>query len=137
MHFVQMHGTPSGAGGAILKAWFDSDFLINEMVPSADGTQLIATGNRVRVGDEIDKLVSNIAYFRLGAGVHYASDSDGCQLGEDMGIAVLQDLLQRYPYSTGFRFQKRNGQLVNISNAQNLHNDSTKTSGGMRKWSQF
>ena len=116
--FPQMHGLTTGAGGAVLKAWYDPDFLINEFVPSADGTSLLATGNKVRVGDEIDKLVSNIALFRSGAGVHYRSDMKGCEVGENMAIATMRDTIKRYPIGTAWRFQKRNGRFVTITNSR-------------------
>jgi hypothetical protein len=127
-----MHGGTAGAGGAVLKAWFDPDFLIPKFVPSAGGTQLVATGNKTRVGDEIDELVSNIAYFRLGAGVHYNSDCAGCELGENIAIRVLRDLVKRYPYATGFRFRKRNGD-INNHNAVTKQTEETQGSS-QRMW---
>lgn len=116
--YPQMHGMTVGSGGAVLKAWFDNDFELDEWVPSADGTQLVASGNKVRVGHEIDKLVSNIAQFRDAAGVHFKSDGIACDVGEEVGIAMLRDTVQRYPNGTAFEFRKRDGQLVRISNSK-------------------
>jgi hypothetical protein len=128
--YNQMHGIVAGAGGAILKAFFDGDFLMNEYVPTSDGTGLVATGCKVRVTDEINKLTSNTCLFRNGAGVHFRSDARGAELGENIAIQVLTDLVFRYPYQTGFRFQRLDGTWVTITNSketQPVTNDAQKS----------
>lgn len=54
---------------------------------------------KLRVGDECDKMASNIGYFRNWAGVHYRSDA------WTWANSVLRDAVQRYSYPAGFRWQ--------------------------------
>ena len=121
------HATYGGAMMTILKAWFNCDYYMEAYEPDLatdpSGTTLGpygATGTNdryLKVRNEIDKLASNCAFFRNFAGVHYRGDSDaGIELGEQVAIELLKDIVKKYSGNVGFRFNKRNGELVTIKN---------------------
>ena len=110
------HAVSIGVMTTILKAFYDEDFLIDGFETSDDGSQLLPLGQKFRVGDELNKLASNISNFRNAAGVHYRSDSHGIEMGERIAINVLKDYVRRYCHNVTFSFHKRNGRLVIISN---------------------
>jgi hypothetical protein len=59
--------------------------------PNEDGSELIKQGCKLRVGDELDKLASNIAMFRNAADVHYRSDAEvGIELLLECDLSVPQ-----------------------------------------------
>lgn len=75
------------------------------------------TTDRLTVGGEFDKLASNCASFRNGAGIHYRSDMNGgLLLGENVAIALLREMVYRYTEKVTFSFIKRDGQPITISN---------------------
>jgi hypothetical protein len=85
--------------------------------PDAEGLKLIPCSKySPTVGDEIDKLAFNVAMGRNWAGIHYRSDAiAGLQLGEEVGISVLQDLACSYTEEfKGFSFKRFNGSNVHI-----------------------
>ena len=99
------HATVAGACVTILKAWFDESFVLpNPVVPDSSGTSLIPyTGPSLTVGDELNKLASNIAIGRNGAGVHYRSDySESIRLGEELALDILDE--QKPTYNEPFTF---------------------------------
>lgn len=110
------HATFIGAGTTILKAWYNEDFMIDAYQPNQDGSDLIPLEYKLRVGDELDKLASNVASGRNAAGVHYRSDMKGLELGEAIAIKMLEEHVHKYTYNVKFKFHKRNGELVEISN---------------------
>jgi hypothetical protein len=52
------------------------------------------------------------------AGIHYRSDAEaGIRLGEDVAIAMLQDLVDTFAEDfTGFKFTRVDGTPVEIAN---------------------
>ena len=112
------HATVAGACSAILKAFFDeTQILTNCVTASADGTSLTPYYDAaLTVGGEINKLAWNVAIGRDFAGIHYRSDADaGIQLGENVAIAMLQDLVNTYAEDfTGFKFTRVDGTPVQI-----------------------
>ncbi|MBS1790429.1 MAG: vanadium-dependent haloperoxidase [Acidobacteria bacterium] len=89
------HATVAGACTTILKWWFDESWVIpNPVVSSSDGLSLVpyrGTDN-LTVGNELNKLASNVALGRNIAGVHWRSDAtESLKLGEAIAISVLQD----------------------------------------------
>ena len=93
----------------MLKAFFDeTQILTNSVVASADGAALRG---------EINKLAFNVAMGRDFAGIHYRSDAEaGIRLGEEVAIAMLQDLVNTFAESfTGFSFTRVDGTPVQIS----------------------
>lgn len=88
------HALIAGACATVLKAFFDESYVVPEPVEATpDGRTLRPyPGPPLTVGDELDKLASNIAIGRDFAGVHYRSDSSaGLLLGEDLALHVLSE----------------------------------------------
>ena len=135
------HATIAGSMTTILKAWFNCDSLVEAYVPDVSsglyGGYSVFSGTTLklykqkssdpsgatayfRLDDELDKMASNCSYSRCMAGVHYRSDADtGLQLGEDVAIAVLQQEVFKYADDVCFRFKKRDGTIIDISNNSN------------------
>lgn len=93
------HATYAGAAVTVLKAYFSESAPIpSPRVPSADGTRLVPlSGVTLTIGNELNKLASNIALARNAAGVHWRTDAvEGLRLGERLGIRYLQDLQRTY-----------------------------------------
>jgi hypothetical protein len=111
------HAAFAGAGATILKAFFDEAFVIPAPVEtSADGTMLNPYGGTLTVGDELNKLASNISLGRDASGVHWRSDgAEGLRLGEAAAIALLHDVrhTRNEPFS-GFTFTKFDGTSIVI-----------------------
>ena len=112
------HAYNGGACAAILKAFFNPDFVIPEPVQATDDGGSLETwaGEPLTLGHEIDKLASNIAFGRNAARVHYRSDSaNGLRAGEEVGIALLCDrsVLYRERFD-GFVLNRRDGNTVRI-----------------------
>jgi len=113
------HATVAGACSVMLKAFFDeTQILTNCVTASADGTSLNPYFDvALTVGGEINKLAFNVAMGRDFAGIHYRSDAEaGIRLGEDVAIAMLQDLVNTFAETfTGFSFTRVDGTPVQIS----------------------
>jgi hypothetical protein len=93
------HATAAGAGITMLKALFNESFVIpNPVVASDDGTSLVPyNGPVLTVGNELNKLASNIALGRDAAGVHYRSDGvQGILLGEAIALSILRETATLY-----------------------------------------
>jgi hypothetical protein len=116
--YPQGHGTVAGACATTLKAFFDETQIVtNAVVASDDGLSLQPyTGGALTVGGEINKLAFNVAMGRDFAGIHYRSDAEaGILLGEQVAIAVLQDMVDTYAETfSGFQFTLVDGTPVNI-----------------------
>ncbi|MCB0329636.1 MAG: vanadium-dependent haloperoxidase [Bdellovibrionales bacterium] len=89
------HAVMAGAAATLLKAHFDENEVIKSpMIPNADGTALepYTGGETLTVGNEINKLASNICEGRNWAGLHYRSDMEqGLRLGEKVAIELLRE----------------------------------------------
>lgn len=89
------HATVAGTCATILKAFFNEDFVIpNAVEPNIGNTALQAYSGTtpLTVGNELNKLASNIALGRDFAGVHYRSDATASLLlGEQIALALLED----------------------------------------------
>ena len=117
------HATWAGAVVTILKAFFDNDYEIEAFEPSCDGSYLVPLGYKVKVGDELDKLASNLGTFRNVGGIHYRSDMLGIYLGEAVAIELLEEAVQRYAFPVKFEFRARNGKKVVINNYNHFKKD--------------
>lgn len=112
------HACLAGAAITIMKAFFDENHVLtNTKVVNSDGTGLLPyTDAALTVGGELNKLASNIALARGGAGVHWRSDSmEGLRLGEQVAISILRDV--RYSYNenfSGFTFTRIDGTTITI-----------------------
>lgn len=113
------HATVAGACSAMLKAFFDETEIVTDcVVASADGLSLTPlTDIALTVGGEINKLAFNVAMGRNFAGIHYRSDAESSfRLGEDVGIALLQDWVGTYTEDfEGFQFTRLDGSPVRIT----------------------
>jgi hypothetical protein len=113
------HATVAGACSVMLKAFFDErEIVTNCVVASSDALSLLPyTGGALTVGGEINKLAFNVAMGRDWAGIHYRSDAEaGLRLGEDVGIAMLQDLVDTFAEDfNGFQFTRLDGTPTTIS----------------------
>ena len=111
------HAVFAGAGATVLKAFFNEAFVIpSPVVASSDGLTLDPYPGTLTVGNELNKLASNIAIGRDATGVHWRTDGDeGLRLGEAAAIAMLQDLRRTYhePFD-GFTFTKFDGTPIVI-----------------------
>jgi membrane-associated phospholipid phosphatase len=111
------HAVFAGAGATILKAFFNEAFVIPlPVVPSADGSTLDPYSGTLTVGNELNKLASNISIGRDAPGVHWRTDGlEGLHLGEAAAIALLQDVRRTYnePFG-GFTFTKFDGTAIVI-----------------------
>jgi hypothetical protein len=88
------HATVAGACVTILKALFDENQAIPhpEFVDSNGDRQFWLGPGPLLVGDELNKLASNVAIGRNIAGVHWRSDATASlRLGEQIAIGVLRD----------------------------------------------
>jgi membrane-associated phospholipid phosphatase len=111
------HAVFAGAGATILKAFFNEAFVIpSPVVASPDGSALVPYSGTLTVGNELNKLASNIAVGRDASGVHWRTDGiEGMHLGEAAAIALLQDVRHNYnePFG-GFAFTKFDGSPITI-----------------------
>lgn len=99
------HGTVAGACVTILKAWFDSGWVLRHggkaiaYEPLADISGTLA--EPLTVEGELNKLTANIAIGRNWAGVHYYSDYfESYRLGEEIALDLLEE--QRLMYRENF-----------------------------------
>jgi hypothetical protein len=87
------HATVAGACVTMLKALFDEEQVIsNPEFVGRSGNRQPWVGPGLKVGDELNKLASNVAIGRNLAGVHWRTDATASlRLGEQIAIGVLRD----------------------------------------------
>nr|BBD71150.1 vanadium-dependent bromoperoxidase 3 [Laurencia nipponica] len=94
------HATVAGACTTILKAFFNTnDTLPFTFKTSANGTRLeqVKCEQKLRVGDELNKLCSNVSIGRDWAGVHWRSDyTESIKLGEEVALGLLREQANIY-----------------------------------------
>ncbi|HYX01406.1 MAG TPA: vanadium-dependent haloperoxidase, partial [Reyranella sp.] len=116
--YPSAHACNAGACATILKAFFDTDYVLPHPVEAVpDGSALEPwRGAALTVGNEIDKLASNVALGRDAAGVHYRSDSvRGLLVGEQQALGLLRDYSRTYNERfDGFVVRKFGGEKVRI-----------------------
>ncbi len=118
------HATMAGACVTVLKAFFKEDFVIpNALVLNNNNTKLVLAHEQLTVGDELNKLASNISLGRDHAGVHYRTDGDqGILLGEKIAISYLNYIAKsRFRNFVGFSLTKFDGTQITVG--QNLRVD--------------
>jgi hypothetical protein len=106
--YASGHATVAGACVTILKAFFDESWALPDpVVATADGLALEAyDGPPLTVGNELDKLASNIATARDAAGVHWRTDfTEGVRLGEAVAIGILEE--QKASFNEDFSWTLR------------------------------
>src|SRR5262249_39126401 len=123
------HAVVAGAAVTVLKAFFNESLAIpNPVVASDDGLSLRPYNGTLFIGDELNKLASNIAIGRDTAGVHWRSDGiEGINLGEEVAINLLRDYKETFSENfSGFSLSRFDGSTVVICS------ETPTTSGGMR-----
>lgn len=112
------HAAIGGACVTILKAFFNEAFVIpNPVAPDATNDNLIPyTDSQLTVGNELNKLASNICMGRNFAGIHYRSDGEqGMLLGEQVAIALLEnEAFSRHNPFNGYSLTKFDGNTITI-----------------------
>ena len=109
------HAAIAGACVTVLKFFFDTGHELDVYEPNENGTELIKTGRKTTVGDELDKLASNMSIGRNWAGIHYHMDAiSGLKRGEKVAMSCLQELIRRYPQKISVSFPRFNGQIATI-----------------------
>ena len=112
------HAAVAGACVTVLKAVYNPSFVIpSPVTASDDGLSLIPyTGATLTVGDELNKLASNMSMGRNAGGVHYRSDGiEGLKLGEAVAISMLRDVATIvHEQFAGFTLTKFDGTTVTI-----------------------
>jgi len=125
------HGTVGGACIAAIKFFFDGSQPIRPlllaagsdvMVPSSDGLSLVpytgADRDSLTINGELSKLAWNITIGHgIHAGIHFRSSSYySIQLGEQVGISVLNDRAKSYAEPFTIRITKFDGTTATITN---------------------
>lgn len=109
------HAALAGACVTVLKFFFDTKYELDVYEPDENGAELIKTGMKTTVGDELNKLASNMAIGRNWSGVHYHMDAiSGLKRGEKVAISCLEDMMQRYPHELIISIPKFNGHIVTL-----------------------
>lgn len=118
------HAAFAGAVATILKAFYNENFVLPSPVePDGTNTSLVPyAGPDLTVGNELNKLASNIALGRDHAGVHYRSDGwQGILLGEQVAIQVLNNEAFLFNESfSGFTLTKFDGTTITVGRKQSL-----------------
>jgi hypothetical protein len=113
------HATVAGACVTMLKAFFRESYVIpNPVAASPDGKELLPwKGADLTVGNELDKLASNIAMGRDFAGIHWRTDGwEGMRLGEAVAINILRDIAASYAEDFGgFSFTRFDGTPITVT----------------------
>jgi membrane-associated phospholipid phosphatase len=111
------HAAIAGACVTVLKAFFKESFAVPApVVATDDGLGLVPYAGTLTVGNELDKLASNVAIGRDTAGVHWRSDAvEGLRLGEQVGLALLRDYRRGYSENfAGFSLTMLDGADTNV-----------------------
>lgn len=128
------HATVAGACTTVLKAFFDTDWVLPQAFEASDDGACLSTwrgsgewvvdrkGCRRKCGSgglsvegELNKLCSNISIGRNWAGVHYFSDYfESIVLGEQLAIQLLQEQKLTYWEKASMTLHKFDGSVVKI-----------------------
>lgn len=95
------HATVAGACVTMLKAWFDTGWVLRDgdnpiaYEPAPDGSALVDVSSDtppLTVEAELNKLAANISIGRDWAGVHYFTDYyESVRLGERIALGILEE----------------------------------------------
>lgn len=116
------HATVAGACVTILKAFFDEDQQVRDLVtPNVNGQSLVpyegVDAGSIKVGLELDKLASNISIGRNMAGVHWRSDyTQSVLLGQRVAVDMLFRQCRDYIEDYCFMFTTFGGGKVQVGN---------------------
>ena len=109
------YATHIGAGITVLKFFFDPKHEFEFYIPDNDGFELKWTGKKTTVGEELDKLASNIGFGRMWAGVNFEMDiTSGLKRGEKVALTCLSEFIQRYSGPIEIPIKRFNEKVVII-----------------------
>jgi hypothetical protein len=111
------HATVAGACVTALKAFFDeTDTVKNPMTTTADGLALVPyQGPPLTVLGELNKVATNVAFGRNGAGIHWRTDAvNSLALGEEVTIGILQEQKRSYNDDVAMTLTKFDGEQITI-----------------------
>ena len=99
------HATVAGACVTILKAFFDSGWVLPfSYKPADNGNTLVPDldfDGKYTIEGELNKLAANIAIGRNWGGVHWYSDQlESLRLGEQVALGILEE--QKLTYGENF-----------------------------------
>lgn len=113
------HATVAGACVTILKAFFDSGYVLPRpyVYPAPSGTHLEVAENTcdLTVGGELNKLAANISIGRNWAGVHYFTDYyESVIMGEEIAIGILEEQKLTFGENFSMTLPRFDGSTVRI-----------------------
>lgn len=113
------HATVAGACVTILKAFFDSGYVLPRpyVYPVPGGTHLEIAKHTpdLTVEGELNKLAANISIGRNWAGVHYFTDySESVRMGEDIAIGILEEQKLTFGENFSMTLPRFDGSTIRI-----------------------
>jgi hypothetical protein len=86
------------------------------MVSTADGLALVPyDGPPLTVLGELNKVATNVAFGRNGAGIHWRTDAlNSLRLGEEVTIGILQEQKKSYNDEVTMTLTKFDGTQITI-----------------------
>jgi len=115
--FASGHAVIAGACITAIKFFYNMDFKMDVYIPDVNGENLFKTTDTTTIGEELNKLASNSGFGRNAAGIHYRMDAEfGIDLGQQVAISCLNDLVYTYPYDIKVNIKKFNGDIETIRN---------------------
>jgi hypothetical protein len=109
-------GAIAGACCTVLKFFFDSNATLTVHQPDRDGELLTETIDVTTVGRELDLLAQNIVCGQMAAGQQWRIGAWGIELGEEVAIDLLKDMVLLYRYPVVRVVQLSTSKKVRISN---------------------
>ena len=109
----------AGACATVLKFFFDLRGEMAVYQPNAEGSGLTRSAGWSTYAQELEKLVSNVAWAKSWAGCQYWIDNIlGIKLGEKMALAALQEQINAYPQTLCVTVRKFTGKSVTLQSAK-------------------
>lgn len=112
------HATVAGACVTVLKAFFDEDYVLENVYEVDEGSDKLVESSSdatLTVRGELEKLADNISIGRDVAGVHYFSDQwESLLLGEKIAMGILEETRLTYRENFKFSFTKFDGTQVEV-----------------------
>jgi hypothetical protein len=115
------HAVVAGACVTVLKFYFEGlgkPIELDVYEPTLDGGDIINTGKKTTVNDELNKLACNVGFGRCWAGVNFRSDIiKGLKLGQEVAIQCLKDLVHKYEEKINVCIMRFSDKPVVITNS--------------------
>ncbi|GGX60948.1 phosphoesterase [Tateyamaria omphalii] len=120
------HATVAGACVTVLKAFFECEDKISQVIKGATALYTVDAKDKLKVSkhgngadptiaEELDKLAANISIGRNMAGVHYNSDYyDSLRMGERIAISILEEQMFTYDEPLSLSLTSFDGDLIEL-----------------------